>query len=481
MVKPAAPASATPTAALRLSALLACLLLGMGLFRLFSLVLHDPLLGYGNSYDMVRLQSCHQVWPAKKGISINQATPEGPLRQYRLLTIDADVHCMPSSELLFTSIAVYGSKLANLVRGGQLVSMASVGFTKAVALAALALAISLLFYRQQRPACLVAHAVLFALVLTDPGITLYLNTFYSEFSAVFFLYGLLAMLAIYAAAPASRPLFWCMGIALCGFALSKPQHLPLAMLLGLLLFATTWRQHRWRVVPVMLGLVLSAQLHVGSAAASRNDIMRLANTTNTLGMLLGYSSHLPATLSAAGLPASCRTLAGAQWEGQKTLDNPPCPEIRGQAHEWLALRILAAEPAITWLMLQHSIPLLKDWTLLVYGNVEGKKFASVSLYFPHLWEWLRLWPDKIFIGMFVMPAALVLALLLLQGSGLVRVARWLPPWLLVVTGAQWTVLFTALLGDGLFDLSKHAHLALPLALTAWAGLLLIPFHRTDNH
>lgn len=169
----------------QLITLLACLLLFMGIGRIFSLVTHNPVLGYANNYDMIRLQACHQIWPSDRIVNITAGTPAAPLRRY---TLDkhVDTPCFPSSELLFTSIGIEAGKLKNLVTGEVLISIKTIGLVKAIFLAMTAMLISLYFYKRKMYAALLANGLIVGIALSDPGITLYLNTFYTEFSAVYF-------------------------------------------------------------------------------------------------------------------------------------------------------------------------------------------------------------------------------------------------------------------------------------------------------
>ena len=42
----------------------------IGIIRMFLVILHSPLLGYANNYDMVRLQACQQIWPSDPMFSL---------------------------------------------------------------------------------------------------------------------------------------------------------------------------------------------------------------------------------------------------------------------------------------------------------------------------------------------------------------------------------------------------------------------------
>ena len=103
-----------------------------------------------------------------------------------------------------------------------------VGSVKALALLAL---LALLFTRRARarPAWMIVHAAVFAIVLADPVVSLWMNTLYTEFSAVLFGYAAIGCIAVMAGlAPArigagrsrsqSRSSVWTVATAACAAA-----------------------------------------------------------------------------------------------------------------------------------------------------------------------------------------------------------------------------------------------------------------------
>jgi hypothetical protein len=171
----------TALASARLNWLLVAVLLGAGAVRLFSLVLHEPLLGYGNNYDMIRVQACHQLWPTAEGYSPATGSPAHPLDMYRFdrsLTIGMR-SCLPSSEHLFTYL---GEGMTYVLKGASsrpTVPIRLFGFLRALALGTFAVLFSLWFLARGDGRAAIANGLIFAGILTDPSNTLYLNTFYS--------------------------------------------------------------------------------------------------------------------------------------------------------------------------------------------------------------------------------------------------------------------------------------------------------------
>src|SRR5699024_3446732 len=153
------------------------LLLGIGVFRIFSLVLHDPVLGYANQSDMIRVQSCHYFWPLDSNIAPGQPTPRAPLKDYKLDTqSDFTRRCQPSSELIFTAILAFIIKIMGLENG---FSIQILGAIQGLSLSICAIGFSLWFLIKRRLIAALSNALVYAIVLADPANTLYLNTFYT--------------------------------------------------------------------------------------------------------------------------------------------------------------------------------------------------------------------------------------------------------------------------------------------------------------
>jgi hypothetical protein len=444
---------------------LAFFLLFLGIGRVASLVLHDPLLGYANSYDMIRLQACHQIWPADKGIDITDGTPQAPLRRYTLGR-QLDTPCFPSSELLFTGSGIALAQLKNLVTGESLVSLKMIGSTKAAFLTLTALLASLYFYRQRLLPALLANGLVMAGVLADPGITLYLNTFYTEFSAVYFLY--LALVGLVVAGTAPRRWFYTLPLlaGLVGLGLSKPQHLPLALLLGTLAGVWLWRQP-WRPVALLAVLcgALPLALQLSGHWVPRNDNMAVINRSNVLSAALQSTDEPGLLLTALELPDSCMALRDRYWYVDEPVPTQLCPPVANLTDPVLYLRLLR-EPATVLGMLAEGIPASKEWIFNGYGQVEGARKQLASAYQQTLYLLLPDMPEKVYNGLFLasllllpVPAALWL------GKRPSCVGPWLFPALAV--SLCWAVLLVAVLGDGFYDLGKHSHLCLPLLLAAF--------------
>src|SRR5215467_4464759 len=163
----------------RFVALLVILIIVVGAWRLFAIVGSKPLLGYANQYDMGSISACVGLWPDLPSPARFEAHPQAPLARY----VRGERHteeCYPSSELVFVApVTVF-------LAPGAAIDLRRIGAVKATLLVALALSLAWLLRAQ--PAWGIVHAAVFAIVICDPMNALWLNTLYTEFAALFFLY-----------------------------------------------------------------------------------------------------------------------------------------------------------------------------------------------------------------------------------------------------------------------------------------------------
>ena len=452
---------------------LAAVVLFIGILRIFGLVFHDPLLGYANNYDMTRIQACHQIWPADPAIAPGTATPEAPLRYY---TLDrrGDESCFASSELLFTGPAIWLAEHWSRVSGETHINLQAIGAFKATVLCLTALLVSWLFYRWQCYRSLLAHALVFLLVLADPGVTLYLNTFYSEFSAVYFLY--LGVLGIGVLVVRDYRPVWLLPVllALVGLGLSKPQHMPLALVLAGLLGVWLARHGHWRQVPVIvLAALLPLVLYASGALLVRDATMAQVNRTNLLGALLSVvpDSEQRQVLADLGMPEECLVLAGSNWHQLRHAGSAACMAA-GELEYHRVAGLLVRHPQYLLQMVANAVPKTQRWVMGFYGQVEGQNRGLAAQY---RWSLFALFKPLQAVGysvFFGLPLFIVLARLLsrrVSGKDLSVTDQGL----LGLALLQWCVLGVAVTGDGFVDIAKHTHLALVLLLAQYSLLLIL--------
>ncbi|MGH8802156.1 MAG: hypothetical protein ACREX6_07650, partial [Casimicrobiaceae bacterium] len=320
---------------------LACaVLVIVGAVRLFALVLHMPLLGYANQYDMARSSACVDLWPALPSPARYAAHQAAPLPRYEVEHVPGGP-CYPSSVLAFVELAkggVTALRWAWLIRGRSF-PLQAVGIAEAVALIALMLA----FIRAERdrPRARLAHAALFALILSDPAMALWMNTLYTEFATIFFAYATGGLLAL---APGKRMpvastigsdgrmpaaiaidsvrripvasdgepirhrgyLFSVMWIgALAGLAWSRQQYAAFVFVPLLIAAPQWWRCARGGWFTAVIVLIASVAMQASFMAGL--PAVRAANDHDFyLGAVLPAARNEDAALTRLGLPHACR-------------------------------------------------------------------------------------------------------------------------------------------------------------------------------
>ncbi len=452
--------------------LIACLCLFMGIGRIFSLVTHNPVLGYANNYDMIRLQACHQIWPADKFTDITIGTPSAPIRRY---TLDkhVDTPCFPSSELLFTSIGIELAKLKNHFTGETLISIKTIGLVKAVFLSLTILLASLFFYRKAMYTALLANSFISLIVLSDPGVTLYLNTFYTEFSAVYFLYLTLIGVVIWSVAQFRFFTAWALAVGLLGLSFSMPQNIPLALCIALLLSVyASIKQQRWNWAPALL-LCAAMPLLFQSAGwyAPRNASMVRTNNINFVGSLLPFSNDTNTTLQHLGLPETCKVIAGKTGYDARIQNAHSCPELDVLPTS-TKLYALIRQPIAFARLTTNALIQQKNWIFDLYGQVERGRTEPVSHYQRTIGSFLPLAPSWIFI--FAPTIVLLLALLLLTGCNKNSNdnSRFIY-FLFLLIAIQALSVIGVVLQDGTVSAAKNLHLQ--FVVSSAVTLLLIVF------
>jgi hypothetical protein len=201
----------------------------IGLRRSFAVVAHEPVYAYANSYDMIRLQACHNILPLDKGAQDGQGTPNAPLQNY-IQTNKTVGTCYPSSESLFVWAGLLVLKIQSLFHSRSFFDIRVFGIVRMIIFFLFAAGVSCMLYKNKHYQSSFINAVFFTMVLSDPGVTLYANTFYTEYSAVFGLYVSMSMLYLFLLKKNNWYLtFACFGLLTLG--LSKPQHMLLPLVL----------------------------------------------------------------------------------------------------------------------------------------------------------------------------------------------------------------------------------------------------------
>lgn len=459
--------SGAPAPASRaLLALLALLWLA-GTLRAFALWSHEPLYAYANSYDQTRYTNCFGFHPDRPDeVPPQRNSPEAPYSKFRFIASD-DPMCYWSSELVFTGAAALAWRIGEAVGLAGPHDVRLVGALRWSALLALSVAFSLAWWRRGEPHAAFANALLVPLLFADPANTLYLDTFYAEWTALLAAYALLAAVLLWRDAPFGRRRFALLALAAFALAAAKIQHLLLPVALALVvLVLDRWRLGRtgWRALALSLGAFAGFWLQFVQLQRD-NPMMDAIDQYNRADVV--FTALLPASddprglLAELGIDPDC-----ARYSGRRAWEFPDMPEktCRGLARFGRGdqLATLVLEPRLSAALALRGVAALDPWLARNIGQVEGGTFAIAPVARTSL--------DRLLHG----SAAGWLALLL--GPFVVLFAScWRPgpkrgsrvlEFSALTTVVMVATLAVTVLGDGLADVAKQGHLVTNAAL-AW--------------
>ena len=441
--------------------------------RVFALWVHEPLHAYANSYDQTRYTSCFHFYPDRPAdIPPQQNSPAAPFARYRFIA-SADPMCYWSSELAFTAATALIWKAGALLGGGEVHDVRWIGALRWLALLALSIALSRAWLRRGETRAALANALLLPLLFADPGNTLYLNTFYAEWSALLAAYAVTALSLLWRDAACSRRRFGWLALAAFALASAKIQHmlLPLGLTAVILVLDRVRLGHvSWRALALGCGALAGfwlqfVQLHRDGAMMDAIDQYNRADVVFTA--LLPFADDRAALLAELGIDPACAIYSGEHaWEFPD-LPEKVCPGLvnfsRGKE-----LATLLRHPRIAWRLAGHGVLALDPWIARNLGEVEGGDFASIPASVPsvgrplHAYAWLQ-------IGLLALPFLALLALLIRPGP---RVGSRALDYVALTAATMLATVGVTVLGDGLADTAKQGHLIVNAAL-AWLIVALV--------
>jgi len=444
----------------------------LGTLRVFALWSHDPLYAYANSYDQTRYTSCFHFQPDRPSvIPPQQNSPQAPFSKYRFYP-GSQALCYWSSELAFTGATAAIWKAGEALGGGDVHDARWVGVLRWSALLALSIALSRAWLRRGDARAAIANAALVPLLFADPGNTLYLDTFYAEFTALTLAYAVIAATLLWRDEARSRWRVAVLALAAFALATSKIQHLVLPLgIAAAVLMLDAWRGRRfaWRGVALAFGGVCGCwfqvvQLHREGPLMDAIDQYNRADVVFTA--LVPFADDPRALLSDLGIDPDCAIYAAKHaWEF------PDLPErvCRGLAdfNRGKELRVLFTQPRLTARLFGNGVLALDPWIAKNLGQVEGGEFATI----PNLASVGRILHAFPFVQWLILALPLTAFAALSWRRGRRRGSRGLDLAALVAVTMLGTF-FVTILGDGLADTAKQGHLILNAAM-AWlvvAGL-----------
>ena len=460
-------------------------LLLLALLRMLTLVLHSPVLGYANQYDMLRSSACLDFWPGESAAKIADidlaiATPNAPIQIYQHRVFDRS-NCYWSTDVALTAAAL---ALHRAAIGGNDVDLRWVGASKIVVLLAAVLWLSTLLWRYPRAALL--HAWVVALVLADPFVMLYANTLYTEFGAVLGAYLTIAGALTWhlystsghlsADLSRQRQALGALLLGLTSLACARVPHAPLAVILATVVLYFAWRVPRQtgkeRLFPRALAFALLFPLILGGVVAARNQHslpgVAQANASNTLFFaVLPAAPDAIAVAQALGLPAHCSELAFSSWYVRRNTDvTRDCPEAYGFSRARLAA-VLATHPKTALALLANAFAQSRGWRVRYVGEQAKGEFIAAPF-----WSLAELVP-KLPYPVYVWLTLFALCFGVLGAGTKSAHAAPLRLSLALLIAALTFPLLISLMGDGYTELPRHAHLS---AVALVALLLVLAAH-----
>lgn len=459
------------------SILLALLWLAATL-RAFALWSHDPLYAYANSYDQTRYTNCFHFYPDRPAaIPPQQNSPQAPFSDYRFIAT-GDPMCYWSSELLFTGATALAWKAGEAFGGGEVHDVRWVGALRWLAVLALSIALSLAWLRRGDARAAVANAALLPLLFADPGNTLYLNTFYAEWTALLAAYASFSLVLLWRDAPGTVLRFLLIAAAAFLLAASKIQHLLLPSVLAVVVLAldrVRLGRFGWRGTALAVGALAGfglqfAQLQRDGAMMDAIDQYNRADVVFTA--LLPFADDRAALLTELGIDPAC-----AIYSAHHAWEFPDLPENVCKGLSEFSRRdelaALARHPGIALRLALHGVLGLDPWIAKNLGQVEGGDFAVMPAAQVSLGRVLHAWP-ALQLGLLAIPPLALLVLLRRPGPR--RGSRALDHAALTLAAMLATLAITVL-GDGLADVAKQGHLVVNAALAlAFAAIVaaLVP-------
>lgn len=455
--------------------ILGALLAIAAIARLAVVVLHEPMLGIANQYDMVRTGACVGLYPDLPAEKRHAPTLDAPLVRYRLDSRNPDA-CYPGTEAAIAAIVVAKHRLLG-PSGSAFPALREIGIVKLgfAALAILALAVAYWNF----PAASALHGVTALLVMADPVVSLWFQTLYTEFPVLFGLYVLVAALVAGLLREALPTwLAWIAGTGIVMAAFAKEQFFLLPLALVAVAMPRLWATSRRAVL--ILGAVAATAV-AWHAVLPRPETVKFANRIDAyLGVVLPASANLGATLAKLGLPERCGELAGATWYLPHGEDlRSACPEVLSLSSTAF-LRLAFTEPKTLARATVRVIPATQNPLPGNLGMVAGASWGSIatqpfrvrSLLAPAV----MLLPVSWYLGVVLLGLAALLPVTVFWGATLVRgandhahaFAAYTLMLVLIVIYALGTTVF----GDGLGESARHN---LPGFVAMAALALTVPF------
>ena len=446
------------------------------MLRVLPLLFHTPLIALANSYDEVRYSACFNLYPDRPAeIDPTQNSPAAPYAHYTFREAAQPI-CYWSTEWIFQSTAAGLFKIQSALTGQTNFSVRWLGLIKFSAALAAWLLFCVAWWRRGPPALALANGLIFPLLIADPANTVYLNTFYAEFTAVLTLYIVISVILLYHEKPRSKRAIVLLSLAAFALAMSKIQHLLLPLMCaGSVLIFDYVRTKKWSwrasalFAGALAGLVIQvAQLHRDNAAIRDIDMFNRSDVAFT--GLLPNASDREKTAAILGLDPACIKYEGLRaWQ---LPGYPPqvCPSIANITRV-RELTALLHDPLMALRLVCNGVVAINPWLAPGLGTVEGGNFDALPGGFISASDLFSAAPlsRAILLGG---PIVVMFVLLFWRRrpSGMRR-------YTVLTAAVMLTTLVVTVLGDGLADVPKQGHLVINTAFAWWIYMLTIALAR----
>ncbi len=443
--------------------------------RLGFVLLHQPLAGFANQFDMIRTTDCLGLRP-DAAVAHGVATMDAPVSRYIEQPEPVESGCLPTTEVAISALAIGIDELGDSLGVGD---PQSLPLRLIACIKALMLLFALAWVDRRLRAYArvrVVHAWIGALFLVDPFNSLFLAGFYTEFSALLSAYLALALPLIWlvrARAPAAiEILSW--ASVLGAFAMSRFQHamLPCLMLLWLLWLA--WRRG-WPLGRLILwpSIVLAAALCFQLQLQSTRTAIADANRWDSF-----FGAALPAAhdplhfVRQLGLPDQCAELTHTTWYLRRGRDaRVECPQAFQLSRvRWLSH--LAMQPRGSLEFLGRGVMLSGQWRPTYLGELAGRSTARMAPGHSGLGASLSggiaALPFVALCVFWTLPLILLAQIAISRRNSpspspdqpdepdLQGALVWIVPMLAMMVVLGWAA---SLVGDGYSEVARHLHLA----------------------
>lgn len=487
------------------TSLLACLILAIATLRAFAFWAADPMLAYANNYDQIRTLRVFGLHPKDSPKALYEMTPEQPWR-YFVQADDLHAPIYPSSDLLVKAIQVTTMAAFRSSDGLMDIKVATVPV-----LIGWLVGICLIFRKLlARPLAALGFAV-WILLVADPINLLFLNTWYAEFSAFALatLFVGTAWLWLFQLVTLRWALVWG-GVCLAVLSFNRNQYMfLLPAVAGLAGIAALAVQHPYRKpslaaagkCALITAACLLPMMAFNAAAKKDKDVAVWAatNRTNTIfGALLPASKSPVQMLKHLGLsPEGCLRFSGENlYVTPEEEFKEHCPESLTASLARIA-KAVVLEPTVLITLIKNIALHHNGFLQYHLGHIEGTSKAylhdgSQSSFNGSEYRTVR---DKTRIGNSSQPyylqsvdslltrisagTTMLLIWLAAVGPALVALAAWLLQqrrwaFMFLLSGLLFNyALFSSILGDGYFELERHAILC--FSFGALFFVLLVSF------